>query len=208
MTLDIDIVQVMIVDDHFAARAGLCALIDKAQNMRVVAMAANGQEALSQFHAHRPKLVLMDLQMPGMRGLDAAKLILEESPATLLVALTCHGGDAYVARALAVGMRAYLLKTSRPEVVSDALQRVLKGEVVVDPQVSPAARCSQQHLTEKEVNVVKLIAEGNQNSEIGEALDVTVHTVKQRIKAIFSKLGAKDRAHAVTLARNRGFLDF
>jgi DNA-binding NarL/FixJ family response regulator len=198
----------MVADDHPTMREGLCTLIEKTPDMRVVAQAANGQEAVCEFRTHRPELVLMDLHMPGMDGLEAASAILLESPLTLIVALTSYDGDGRVARALSAGVRSYLLKTSHPNVVRDALHRVLGGEIVVDPRLAPAVRPPRDHLTNREISVVRLIAQGNQNRDIGTRLNVTEHTVKARIKSILSKLGANDRAHAVTLARNRGYLDF
>src|ERR1700761_319252 len=121
----------MVVDDHPAMREGLCTLIDKEPDLRVVAQAADGEEAVSQFRFHRPALILMDLQMPGLDGLDAAGIILSESPSTFIVALTSYDGDARVARALSSGVRSYLLKTAHPSVVVDSLRRVLRGEIVV-----------------------------------------------------------------------------
>jgi DNA-binding NarL/FixJ family response regulator len=150
----------------------------------------------------------MDLQMPGMDGLEAAGAILCESPPTFIVALTSYGGDARVARALSVGVRSYILKTAQPSVVREALHRVLNGEIVVEPRLAHSSRGPTDQLTPKEVSVLRLIAQGNLNRNIGTALNVSEHTIKARLKSILSKLGAKDRAHAVTLARTRGFLDF
>lgn len=183
-------------------------LVEKEPDMRVVAQAADGTEAVSQFRAHRPVLILMDLQMPGLDGLEAAGAILSESPLTFIVALTSYDGDARVARALSTGVRSYLLKTAHPSVVMDSLRRVLRGEVVVEPRLTQADRPSTDQLTSREISVLKLVAQGNPNRDIGRSLKVSEHTVKARIKSILAKLGANDRAHAVTLARGRGFLDF
>lgn len=202
------ITRVMVADDHPAMREGLCALVEKAPDMRVVAQAADGHEAVAQFRVHRPTLVLMDLQMPGLDGLEAASTILAESPLTLIVALTSYDGDARVARALSTGVRSYLLKTAHPTLVMESLRRVLEGEIVVDPELTGPVLPRADHLTTREISVLELVAQGNQNRDIGTRLNVSEHTVKARIKSILAKLGAKDRAHAVTLARERGFLDF
>jgi DNA-binding NarL/FixJ family response regulator len=122
--------------------------------------------------------------------------------------LTSYEGDARVARALSLGVRSYILKTSHPKEVISALRRVLDGSVVVERGLAKADRASPEHLTSREISVVKLIAQGRPNREIGVSLNVSEHTVKARIKSILAKLGANDRAHAVTLARDRGFLDF
>jgi DNA-binding NarL/FixJ family response regulator len=200
----------MIVDDHPATRDGLCALVERESDMRIVALAADGNEALARFREHQPDLTLMDLQMPGMDGLQAAGAILNESPQALIAVLTSYDGDARVARARSMGIRAYLLKTAHPRAVRDALRRVLEGEVVMDVQTATmgALQPPREQLTSREIDVIKLIALGNPNHDIGRSLHVSVHTVKARIKSLLAKLGAKDRAHAVTLARGRGFLDF
>lgn len=146
--------------------------------------------------------------MPRMDGLAAVAAIRKEAPGALIIALTSYDGDARVARALALGVRSYILKTSHPRDVESALRRVLKGELVVEQQLVKPEFIFCDHLTPREVSVVKLIAQGTQNRDIARALNVSEHTVKARIKSILSKLGANDRAHAVTLARDRGFLDF
>jgi len=210
LTSSTGITRVMIADDHPATREGLRALVERESDMQIVALAADGNEALAQFRTHRPDLTLMDLQMPGMDGLRAASAILNEYPRALIAVLTSYEGDARIARARALGIRAYLLKTDPPRVVRDALRRVLAGEIVMDVQMqaSGALQPALEYLTSREVDVIKLIALGNPNQDIGRILHVSVHTVKARIKSLLSKLGAKDRAHAVTLARSRGFLDF
>lgn len=199
---------VLIADDHPATREGLCALLEREGNMKVVAHAADGLEAVALFRRHRPHLTLMDLHMPRMDGLAAAAAIREEFPHARIVALTSYEGDARVARALSLGVRSYILKTSHPKDILSALRRVLDGEIVVGQPLARPVLLSRDQLTTREISVVKLIAQGIPNRDIGRSLNVSEHTVKARIKSILSKLGANDRAHAVTLARDRGFLDF
>lgn len=204
------ITRVLIADDHPTTREGLRALLEREQDMEVVAQAADGREAVSLFRMHQPDLTLMDLHMPHMGGLEAAAAIRSEFPQALIVVLTSYEGDARVARALSLGVRSYILKTSHPKDVRLALRRVLDGEVVVEERLASAAveLHPQDYLTSRELSVVKLIAHGKHNRDIGQALNVSEDTVKARIKSILAKLGANDRAHAVTLARDRGFLDF
>lgn len=204
------ITRVLIADDHPTTREGLRALLEREPDMEVVAQAADGREAVSLFRAHRPDLTLMDLHMPHMGGLEAAAAIRSEFPRALIVVLTSYEGDARVARALSLGVRSYILKTSHPRDVRLALRRVLNGEIVVEERLAAAAveLHPQDCLTARELSVVKLIAHGKPNRDIGQTLNVSEDTVKARIKSILSKLGANDRAHAVTLARDRGFLDF
>ena len=185
-------------------------MLEREQDMEVVAQAADGREAVALFRMHRPDLTLMDLHMPHMGGLEAAAAIRSEFPQAQIVVLTSYEGDARIARALSLGVRSYILKTSHPKDVRLALRRVLDGEVVVEQRLAAAAveLHPRVYLTSREVSVVKLIAHGKPNRDIGRALNVSEDTVKARIKSILAKLGANDRAHAVTLARDRGFLDF
>ena len=202
--------RVLIADDHPTTREGLRALLEREQDMEVVAQAADGREAVSLFRTHRPDLTLMDLHMPHMGGLEAAAAIRSEFRQALIVALTSYEGDARVARALSVGVRSYILKTCHPRDVRLALRRVLNGEIVVEPRLASAAieLDPRDCLTSRELSVLKLIADGKTNRDIGHELNVSADTVKGRIKSIMSKLDANDRAHSVTLARDRGFLDF
>jgi DNA-binding NarL/FixJ family response regulator len=200
--------RVLIADDHPATREGLCVLLEREGDMKVVAQAADGLEAVAAFRMHRPHLTLMDLHMPHMDGLAATTAIRQEFPQALIVALTSYEGDARVTRALSLGVRSYLLKTSHPRDMRSALRRVLDGEIVVEQRLADTVLFSQDRLTAREISVVKLIARGAPNRDIGRSLNVSEHTIKARIKSILAKLGANDRSHAVTLARDRGFLDF
>lgn len=200
--------QVLIADDHPAMRDGLRALVERDGTARVVAQAADGHEALSLFRTHQPQLTLMDLHMPRMDGLAAVAAIRQEFPQALIVAVTSYEGDARVARALELGVRAYILKTDHPKDIQQKLRRVLDGELVVEQHLAQEALHAQDALTSREISVIRLIAQGIPNRDIGRSLNVSEHTIKARIKSILSKLGANDRSHAVTLARNRGFLDF
>jgi DNA-binding NarL/FixJ family response regulator len=198
--------RVLIADDHPTTREGLCALLAREPDFEVVAQAQDGVEAVALFRAHRPDLTMMDLHMPRMDGLGAVATIRAEFPKALIVALTSYEGDARVARALALGVRSYIVKTSHPREVVSSLRRVLRGEIVVERRLA-GNYSSQDNLTPSEISVVRLIAQGRQNSDIGKSLNISVHTVKARIKSILAKLGANDRTHAVTLARDRGYLE-
>lgn len=200
--------NVLIADDHPAMREGLCALLEREGNFNVVAQAEDGMQAVALFREHRPQLTVLDLHMPRMDGLAAVTAILNEFPQALIVVLTSYEGDARVARALALGARAYVVKTSHPRDLAAALRRVLAGGVSVEERLAKPAGSPKDQLTAREISVVKLVAQGKPNRDIGKSLHVSEHTVKARIKSVLAKLGANDRAHAVTLARIRGFLDF
>ena len=202
--------SVLIADDHPLMRRVLRELIEDEDDLRVIGEARDGAEAVEQFRALRPDVTLMDLQMPrfdGIRGIERIRAI---EPAALIIVLTSFAGDARIRRATAAGAAAYMLKTARgPEVVG-----VLRGtlnwqagvatieadRVNVDPNAC--------ELTERELSVLREIANGKSNHAIGKALYVSEETVKTRIKKILQKLGADDRAHAVALAVRRGYLDY
>jgi DNA-binding NarL/FixJ family response regulator len=197
--------RVMIADDHPVTREGLCSMLAR-DNMDVVAQAADGREAVRLFSLHQPQLTLMDLHMPGKNGLEALSEIRQSNPDALIMVLTCYAGDIRVTRALAAGARSYILKTSDPQEMRVSIRRVLNGEVVQPPDLARAGPCSDC-LTPREVSVVKLIAQGIPNRDIGKSLNVSEHTIKARIKSILGKLRANDRSHAVTVARDLGYLD-
>jgi DNA-binding NarL/FixJ family response regulator len=201
--------HILVADDHPATREGLCALLQREEGFKVVAQAQDGMEAVSLFRTHRPHLALLDLHMPRMDGLEAVAAIRQEFPDALLVVMTSYEGDVRIAKAMSLGVRSYILKTSHPKDVMAALHRVLDGEIVIEKRLAAkVAAAAQDQLTPREISVIKLIAQGTANREIGLELNVSEHTVKARIKSILAKLGANDRTHAVTLARERGFLDF
>jgi DNA-binding NarL/FixJ family response regulator len=197
--------RVLLADDHPAMREGIRAMLMQG-NMEVVAQAADGAEAVALYREHQPDLTLMDLHMPIKDGLAATAEILQDYPSALIVILTSYEGDVRVSRALGVGARSYVLKTSHPTEFGAAIRRVLNGDVVVTPSRLANAQ-AQDQLTPRELSVVKLIARGVLNRDIGKSLHVSEHTIKARIKSILSKLSANDRAHAVTVARERGYLD-
>jgi DNA-binding NarL/FixJ family response regulator len=207
---NISATRILIADDHPATREGLCALLEREEGFKVVAQAGDGMEAVALYREHEPDLALLDLHMPRMDGLEAVAAIREEFPDALLVVMTSYDGDVRIAKAFSLGVRSYILKTSHPKDVMAALHRVLDGEVVLEKRLAAkvAASAAQDQLTPREISVIRLIAQGIPNRDIGISLNVSEHTVKARIKNILAKLGANDRTHAVTLARERGFLDF
>ena len=201
--------RVLIADDHPAMRDGLARAIAQESNMTVVGMVADGVEAVNQFSALRPDVVLMDLQMPRRNGLQAIAEIRAICPDACLVVLTSFAGDARVSRALELGAASYILKTSRTETIVATLRSACNGRTVLGSDVSHDL---EQHrgmepLSSREVSVLRLVATGRHNRSIGEELNISEQTVKSRIKNILAKLNAHDRSHAVALAMKRGFLD-
>jgi DNA-binding NarL/FixJ family response regulator len=203
------VIHVLIADDHPATRAGLRVIVESEGDLRVVAEAADGHEAVALFSQHRPDLVLIDLQMPNLNGLEAITRIRQEHAAARIVVLTSYPGDARVKRALAAGAISYLLKTARTTVLLTTLREAFAGRSVLDGAVkdySPSYPYLES-LSEREIAVLKLASSGHQNTQIASVLNVTEHAIKARMKRILSKLEARDRTHAVTIARDRGFLD-
>ena len=204
-----DKINVLIADDHPVMRQGLRAMLNAEPDMRVIGEASNGAEAVAQFLRLRPEVTLMDLQMPGVDGLQAIGRIRESHPDALIVVLTTYPGDARVSRALKLGARSYILKSASSEEITASIRIARTGKMVVAPVIATeiSAFRSTEPLTARELSVLRLIALGNSNRSIGKALNVSEETVKTRIKNILAKLNALDRTHAVTIAVKRGYLD-
>jgi DNA-binding NarL/FixJ family response regulator len=202
-------IRILTVDDHRLIRQGISGLIAVESDMRVVAEAANGREALQQFRAYRPDITLMDLQMPEMNGLDAISAIRGEYPEARIIVLTTYSGDVQALRALRAGARAYLLKDGLEKELLDAIRAVHAGRKAVSPEVSfqLAEHATDDALTLGEVRVLRLIAEGKANKEIAASLSTSDATVKGQVQSILSKLGATDRTHAAMIGLKRGIID-
>lgn len=201
--------RVLIADDHPAVREGLRRVIEREGDLVVVAAAADGIQAAQLHKEFQPDITIMDLQMPRLDGLGAIAAIRRVSPKACFVVLSSYGGDARFRRALDSGVSFFLLKTCNSAMLLSALRIALLGKSVVDPAIAAAisGKCPGDRLTIREISVLKLVAEGDSNARIGIRLSITEHAVKARIKKILSKLRAQDRAHAVTIARERGFID-
>jgi len=204
-----ELIRVLSVDDHPLLREGIAALIANRTDMKLVAEAANGHEALEHFRMHRPDVTLMDLQMPEMSGIDAIVAIRSEYPAARIIVLTTYAGDALAQRALKAGAQAYVLKSHVRKDLLDTIRAVNAGQKKIDPEVAVelAGHTADDALTEREIEVLALIAAGNSNKLIADQLSITEDTTKSHVKNIMAKLGANDRTHAVTLALQRGIVE-
>ena len=210
MSSDPGQIRILSVDDHPLIRQGVAGLVATQADMNVIAEAANGREAIQQFHRHRPDITLMDLQMPEMNGLDAIIAIRGEFPEARIIVLTTYAGDVQALRALKAGARAYLLKDSLHKELLATIRAVQAGKKSMSPEVSfqLAEHATDDALTPAEVRVLRLIAEGNANKEIAAQLSTSEDTVKGQVRNILSKLGAKDRTHAAMIGLKRGFIEF
>jgi len=202
-------IRVLIVDDHVFLRDGIRAIIQSQTDLTVVGEAEDGDQAVAQFQALRPDVVLMDLQMPRMGGVEAIEAIMALDGDARILVLTTYAGDAQALRALKAGASGYLLKSALRQELLDTIRSVRRGGRHVDAQVATgiAIHIVQDALTEREIRVLSLAASGHSNRQIAQKVVVAEETVKGYMKAIFSKLGARDRTHAVTLAAKRGIIE-
>ncbi|RUL78856.1 response regulator [Dyella choica] len=201
--------RVLIADDHPAMRHGLADAIDAEADMQVIGQAADGRQAIELFRQFEPDVLLIDLQMPRVDGLEAIATIRKQFPAALIIVLTTYAGDARVMRALTLGASSYLLKAAELADVVQAIRSAVSGKPIVDPGVASemARHAGCESLTPRELSVLRLAAMGQSNRAIGQTLNISEDTVKSRMRNIMGKLGAEDRTHAVTIAMQRGFLD-
>jgi DNA-binding NarL/FixJ family response regulator len=201
-------IRVLVADDHPVVRAGLAAVIAGEADLLLVAQAENGERACGLFREHQPDVVLMDLRMPIMDGVQAIRTITAEFPAARILALTTYEGDADIRRALEAGARGYLLKDMLLTEVITAIRAVRRGDRVIPTAV--AARLAEfperSDLTERELEVLQLVARGLSNKQVARAIGRTDETVKIHLKNMFAKLGVADRTEAVTIALARGLI--
>jgi DNA-binding NarL/FixJ family response regulator len=201
-------IRVLVVDDHALLRDGIAALIGDEADMEVAAEAATGREAIELFRTHHPDVVLMDLQLPDISGLDALMAIRRESPAAHVIVLTTYTGDVQTLRAMQAGARAYLLKNVLHRELLETIRSVHTGRKRMSPEVAAelADHSLDDTLTPIEIEVLRLISQGSSNKEIAGKLATTEHSVKSRVKSILAKLDANDRTHAAMIGLKRGII--
>ena len=202
-------IKVLAVDDHPLLREGIAAVLNGEQDIELVGEAMNGREAIELFRQHRPDVTLMDLQMPDMNGIDAIVAIRREFPNARFVVLTTYQGDVQAVRALKAGASGYLLKSMLRKELLDTIRVVNAGRRRIPPEIATelADHIAEDALTDREIEVLRLVANGNSNKIIGAQLHVSEATIKGHLKSILAKLSANDRTHAVTIAIRRGFID-
>jgi DNA-binding NarL/FixJ family response regulator len=202
-------IRILVADDHPLLRDGITALVSSQTDMEIVAEASNGREAVEQFLRHTPDITLMDLQMPEAKGIDAIMTILQSAPQARIIVLTTYSGDVQAVRALQAGARAYLLKDSLHKDLLAAIRSVHVGHKTMSPSVAAgmAEHSAEDALTDREIDVLRLIAGGHANKEIAAQLATSEDAIKSRMKNILAKLHANDRTHAVMIALRRGIID-
>jgi len=204
-----NLIRILTVDDHPLLRKGIAALVNGEPDLKLVAEASNGNEAIDSFRSHRPDVTLMDLQMPEVDGIDAIDRIRKEFPEARIIVLTTYSGDTQVLRALKAGARGYILKGHVHKELLDAIRAVHAGQKRIPPEIAAqlAEHATDDALTEREIEILKLIAAGNANKHIADQLSIGEATVKSHVSNILSKLGANDRSHAVTIGLKRGIIE-
>jgi DNA-binding NarL/FixJ family response regulator len=204
-----NVIRVMTVDDHPLMMAGISGEINAQPDMRVVAEASDGDEALVLFRKHRPDITLMDIRMPKVNGIVAVSAIRAEFPQARIIVLTTAAGDVQAVRAFKAGAVGYLLKNLLRKELVETIRLVHHGHKRVPPEVAQqiAEHAADDSITARELDVLRGVANGSSNKIIASDLNISEHTVKNHLKSILSKLDANDRTHAVMIALKRGFLD-
>ena len=201
-------IRILCIDDHRLVREGISLIINRQPDMQVVASGASGEEAAELHRRHQPDVTLMDLQLGAMSGVDAIRAIRQNTPRARIVVLTMYQGDEDIYQALNAGATTYLLKDTLSADLIRVVREVHAGEYRLDPAVEArlAERARKPSLTQREIEVVELIAEGMRNKEIASALGISEETVQVHVKHILAKLSVNDRSAAITVALRRGII--
>jgi DNA-binding NarL/FixJ family response regulator len=202
-------IRILVVDDHPVLREGVASIIEGEADMVLVGEARDGAEAIVRFRELRPDVTLMDVQMPGMGGVEAIKAIRAEHPDARIVVLTTYDGDTQAVRALKAGAIGYLLKSSLRTEMLDAIRNVHRGRRYLGREIADeiALHVVDEPLSDREVTILGFVAIGKSNKQVACELGLSEETVKAYLKAIFAKLNVADRTHAVTVAARRGIIE-
>ncbi len=199
-------IRILVAEDHMVARVGITAIVNRQRDMTVVAEATNGQQAVKQFIKTLPDVALLDMRMPVMTGAEAASEILSKHPSAKLIALSTFGGDEGIRQAMENGMHAYLTKDVLHGELLQTIRAVHGGKTYLPEALASALQTQSANLSEREVEVLRLIASGLANKQIAHTLGIAEPTVKNHLRSIFGKLGVQDRTEAAIAAIQRGIV--
>jgi two-component system NarL family response regulator len=201
-------IRVVIADDHPVVREGLEALVNSQQDMNVVGEAANGKQAVQQFLLQCPDILLLDLRMPEMSGIEAIHAILEKAPKAKIIVLSTYNTDEDIYQALKAGAKAYLLKDSPREQLLESIRSVHSGRLSISSSIGErlASTLRGPKLTDREIEIMRFMVGGKTNKEIGASLTITEGTVKVHVGHILKKLGAGGRTDAIRISLERGIV--
>jgi two-component system NarL family response regulator len=201
-------IRVLVVDDHFVVRMGLAASINAERDMKLIAEAKDGEEGIAAYRRHQPDVVLMDLKLPGISGVEATAAIRSEFPQARIVALTTAYGEEDIRRAIEAGAAGYLMKTAERSELLETIRAVHAGESCIGPDVAArlARGLARPGLTSREQEILELIVQGQSNKEIGGTLGISEITVKRHVGQLLNKLDVSDRTQAVTKAIQQGLV--
>lgn len=201
-------IRILSIDDHPLVREGIAAIINNQPDMLLLDVASTGREAIQKFREHQPDVALMDLRLPDMSGIDALIAIRTEFPEARVIMLTTFEGDVEIRRSLEAGARGFMLKNMPPKDLVEVIRQVHAGKKRIPAEVAAhlAEHMGDDALTDREIEVLRLVAEGNRNRDIAERLFISEETVKVHIKHIMEKLAASDRTQSVAIAIRRGII--
>ncbi len=205
-----DEIAVLIVDDHEVVREGLRLALSRAPNIRVVGEASDGAAAVELAVRRNPDVVVMDIRMPGLDGIDATRLLAERAPEAKVLLFTAHSDRSLLARGFDAGAKGYILKEATHQTIVRAIEKVAGGEGYVDPALVPAFLAARDHseiLTAREREILQLLADGLANGDVAEKLFISQETVKSHVRHILTKLEADTRTHAVAIALRQSIID-
>ena len=193
-------IRVLVADDHPVVREGICTMLELEDDIEVVGRASDGVEAVALAREQQPDITLLDVQMPNLDGIDALRQIRGDDPTARVIVLTTYRNEDYLFPSLRAGALGYLLKDASREELAGAIRAVAAGHSLLDPNLVDAARADHHLLTAREVEVLRLMADGRNNAQVATALFLSENTVKTHVSNILSKLGCRDRAAAVLIA--------
>jgi DNA-binding NarL/FixJ family response regulator len=201
-------IRILVVDDHFMVRMGLSSSLSVEPDIEVIAEAATGEAAIEAYRKYQPTLVLMDLRLPGMNGVECTAALVQEFPGARILILSTHSGEEDIYRALQAGARGYVVKNIMREELLRAVREVYRGGKYMDPAVAShlAERRSHRPLSAREIEVLQMVARGFGNREIASALNIAEVTVKLHVSHVLEKLNVNDRTQAATVALQRGII--